>query len=64
MNKEERKTVKEVIHSIDLHRSVVSNHLKHNASVGRSTLDDFEEGMGISISKLEYLLKVKNQNNA
>ena len=57
MNKKEKQTIKEVINSIEVHHSIIQNNLKHNARIGKETLKDMAQGMDISLSKLEYLIK-------
>lgn len=56
MNNKERQTIKEVIESIRLHRTVVVNNLKHKARISQATLRDIEEGMDISLDKLNELI--------
>jgi len=53
---QEIQTIKEVIESIRLHRTVVINNRKHKARISQSTLQDFKEGMDISLSKLHDLI--------
>lgn len=52
MNLSQRQTIREVIEACRIHRAVVVNNRKLKARISQGTLQDMEEGLDISISKL------------
>lgn len=57
MTKKEKELVKEVLHAMELHHAVLENNIDLHARIGKEDMREMEEGMRISMTKLELLLK-------
>lgn len=57
MNLAQLKVIREIIETTRIHRAIVINNRKHKSRISQATLQDMEEGMDISIAKLQSLVK-------
>ena len=62
MKDNERQTLEEVKYAMKLHHTIVANNLKWKSRIGVGTLKDMEEGMRISLAKINDLLGKKKQS--
>ena len=57
MTRDQKRTIREVIHATETHRAVLLNSLEHKKRVTKGDLEDLVDGMAISLDKLERLFE-------
>ena len=58
MTKSEKQTIEEVLEAMRVHHGIVQSSLDVGVKIPIDQVDDMEEGMRISMTKLEFLLKI------